>query len=256
MDPTKKEDTTTEDDTTSTDDDTTEEDSEDSTESTSDEDTTDAEEDDSEDEEDDSAKYFTDPKSIPKELRGAFKKMNGIFTRRMQGISGDKKKAEAFDRLIVDEEFQTWLDKRQQKLSKGKTSSDNDDSETEDDDDDDKPLTRKDLKKLFARQNQNAQIESINKQAAEFKKNNPGWVVYKEELGEVLEKHPTMSYEEAFEYVLAKDGNSDKKKEMLAKKKAANVMKPNKTGAKEADKKGKMTFSDAFNLAKRSLTKK
>src|SRR3972149_4563243 len=71
-----------------------EEESDDTTEESSDE------EEEEEEESDISKQYFTDPDSLPKELRGAFKKMQGIYTRKMQEASLGIKKSRAFDQLV------------------------------------------------------------------------------------------------------------------------------------------------------------
>ena len=45
---------------------------------------------------------FFDPNSIPEELKPAYKQMQAAFTKKMQGISGDKQKIEAYNAFMSD----------------------------------------------------------------------------------------------------------------------------------------------------------
>lgn len=272
----KPEDTT---DDTSTDD-TTEESDDTSDDSESEEESSDddsEESDDSEEESDDSDEvesgkkqiraYFADPKSIPKELRPAFKAMQAQFTRRMQTATASVKKAEAFDQIVADPEFRTWAEQRAARLKRGtnrRTEETEDDSE-EDDTDNGKPLTGKALQDAINKGIAKALSPMLKQQqdakdaqdAANFKKTHPDWLVYKDEILELLDKHPTLSYEEAYDWASGNTDRAENRKRSVESKKKANISKPNKTQGKETiDKNKKMSVMDAYNLAKKMLGSK
>ena len=211
------------------------------------------------DEEDLSKKYFTDPASVPKQFRVAFKKMQGSYTKKMQDLSRGIEKANAFDQLILDPDFRKFMEMKR-KGQKFSASDSNDDSE--DDEDDDRPPTRKELRAMlqaetkkafepFARKEQDMELKM---QAAEFKKSNPDWQMYRDEIYEVMGKHPTLSFQEAYDLASKDERGMSDTEETVKKKKLGNTSKPNKTGAKDVqEKKGKMTINEAFQLAKRKL---
>lgn len=230
------------------------------------EETSNADTDESDDSEDITKQYFTDPESLDPKLRGAFKKMQGIFTKRMQEATRSVKKAQAFDVLVMDPEFQAWMEERNERVN-GKVSSkkssrqnDNDDSD-DDNEDDDAPITRgalrKELQGLFkgmAQQgNQEKQAAAMKAEAAQFKKDNPDWEIYKEPIMQLIEQHPTLSYQDAYDLAIREDNKKSSKKETIETKKRANINKPSRTTGKSTEKKGRMKISDAFALAKKSL---
>lgn len=45
---------------------------------------------------------FFDPNSIPEELKPAYKQMQSAFTKKMQGISGERQKIEAYNNFMTD----------------------------------------------------------------------------------------------------------------------------------------------------------
>lgn len=240
------------DDTTTTEEDSTEDDS-------STEDSTDGAEDDASDSEDDiSQRYFQDPASVPKELRGAFKKMQGVFTRRMQDISLKERKANALDALLMDPDIRNVVEAKQrgESVAPSRKVSKNDDDEG----DDDAPLTKKDLVAMFqqmtGKQRQEQQAQQFAREAQEFKQNNPDWQIYATDLEEVLTKHPTLSYQEAYDLITKPERTASKKKENLdSKKRAAKGSKPSTTGAREPapDTNKRMSFQEAAQLALRQL---
>lgn len=195
--------------------------------------------------------YAKDPNSVPKELRGAVKHLLGIHTKKMQAAASSIKKAEAFDQLVLDPEFRKWMESRRASISKGRNSrSSRDDDDDNEDNDEDSPVTMSTLRaelSRFVTQQQTA--ESMRQEAREFKKNHPDWELYKDDIGEVLEKHPTLSYEDAYRLVT----DSPRKQTNMEAKKRANVSKPNRTTGRQVEKKGKMTVQQAFEEAKRKL---
>jgi|SRR3990170_186275 len=227
------------------------------------EDDSDDEDDDSEDDAEEGGKedllkqYSKDPASVPKELRSVVKKLLGSYTRKMQDASLVVRQAAAFNELIVDPEFRRWVEERKRGiLSKSKSRRDSNDSDDEDDDED-KPLSRKDFKAMMAAQknedNLSKQQVAWKKEADRFKKDNPDWEIYKEEMGEVLDRNPGLSYEEVYLLASREDREKISKKDTFKSKKGANIHRPNRTQGKEGEKKGKMKFMEAYELAKKKL---
>lgn len=214
------------------------------------EDQDDSKEDD-EDSEDISKKYFTDPDSLPKELRGAFKKMQAVYTRRMQEASLGARKAKAFDQLVLDPEFRQWMETRKNAALKGsrKVNENNEDE----DEDEDTPITKKSLRaelsKIQSVLVKDKQEEKLREEAKQFKKDNPDWEIYKDEILEIMENHPTMGYQDAYDYAKYKSSADTS----VERKRKANINKPSRTTGKEIHKKGKMTVQQAFEEAKRKL---
>jgi len=204
------------------------------------------------------AQQFLDPKSIPKELMPAWKKMQSTFTRKSQILSTGIKKAEAFDVLIGDPGFRAFMEARKTGtkfvMNAGKNKKDDDDS----DEDDDKPLTKKDLKAILNAERQGTNLaqqeETIRKEAEQFKKEHTNWELHKDSLMEILGNNPTLSYEDAYVLATKEERNLLDKKTSSESKKSQNSKKPNRTQGKEGQKKGKgMTVNDAFEMAKRTL---
>jgi hypothetical protein len=217
---------------------------------------------DTDDSEDISKIYFTNPDSLDPKLKGAFKKMQGVFTKKMQEAALGVKKASAFDQLVLDPEFRAWMEERHNrangKTSSKKTSREEDDS---DDEDDDTPMTRKALraeleglfKNIAQEGTKKEQAEAMRTEAAQFKKSNPDWEIYKEPMMALIERHPTLSYQDAYDLAVREDNKKTSSKETNETKKRANINKPNKVTGKTTEKKGKMTVREAFDLAKKSL---
>jgi hypothetical protein len=230
-------------------------DSEDSSQDDDDADDTDTESNDEEDSEDITRQYFTDPDSLDPKLRGAFKRMQGIFTRKMQEAGFHVEKSQAFDKLVLDPEFREWMEERKGNVTKGASKKSNSD----DDDDDDTPVTKKDLMAFLNNVNRQSDLEKqqeiYKQEAAQFKKDNPDWEMYTDELRKVMTAHPTLDYQTAYDLVTAKATKHTSKKDMIAAKKKANINKPNRTGAKDAedDKAKKLDMHSAYLKAKRTL---
>jgi len=223
-------------------------------------------EEESDDSEDITKQYFTDPESLDPKLRGAFKKMQAVFTKRMQEATLGKKKAQAFEQLILDPEFREWMEERHNrasgKASSRKASKDDDDEDDEDDEEnDDAPMTRaalrKELHKIFSGIQQEGskkeQAKAMKEEADSFKEDNPDWEIYKEPMMALIERHPSLSYQEAYDLATKEDNKKTNTKKTMEAKKRANINKPNKITGKNAEKKGKMSVKEAFDLAKKSL---
>ena len=208
--------------------------------------------------------YFTDPDSLDPKLRGAFKKMQGVFTKKMQEATLGIKKASAFDQLVLDPEFRAWMEERHNrangKVSSKKSSRESDDSD-DDNEDDDTPMTRKALraeleglfKNIAQEGSKKEQAEAMRAEASQFKKDNPDWEIYKEPMMALIERHPTLSYQDAYDLAVREDNKKANAKDTMETKKRANINKPNKVTGKTPEKKGKMTVREAFDQAKKSL---
>lgn len=224
---------------------------------------TDVEDEEPDDSEDITKQYFTDPESLDPKLRGAFKKMQGIFTKKMQEATTGIKKAQAFDQLILDPEFRAWMEERHNrvngKTTSRKTSKDTDEDNT--DEDDDAPMTRsalrKELQNLFKgiekKGGEEQQARAMKAEAEQFKTDNPDWQIYSDAIMGIIEKHPTLSYQDAYDLAVREDKKKDDTKETMERKKKANINKPNKVTGKSTQKKGKMTVKEAFELAKKGM---
>lgn len=217
------------------------------------------------DEEDISKIYFQNPDSLDPKLRGAFKKMQAVFTKKMQEAALGVKKASAFDQLVLDPEFREWMEERHNRAngkapSKRSTRSDDDD-DSSDDDDDDTPMTRKALraelqgifKSIAQEGSKKEQMESMRAEAAQFKKDNPDWKIYEEPMMALIERHPTLSYQDAYDLAVREDSKEERKRLSTESKKKANINKPSRTTGKTTEKKGKMSVREAFDQAKKSL---
>ena len=230
-------------------------------EETEEEEGTEAEDDDSE-EEDKTPKNFMDPKTVPKELQGHFKKMVAVFTRQMQGISSAKKKAVALDRLMAHPDFQEFLRSYQgDKTTLRKNGNRNREEVEEDDEEDDSPLTKAELRRMIREEVKGGidpmirerEDNEMRKEAKAFKAANPDWELYKDAMLELIDQNPNLSYKQAYRLAREDDDETDNEKERILAKKRAKIRKPSPTGGKEPIKKGKMSFAEAARLASKTL---
>lgn len=212
-------------------------------------------------------KYFADPKSIPAELRPHFKALQATFTKKMQAAAAATKhativakKAEALDVLTNDAEFIKWMDARQKGLlgKKGNNRS----VANDDDDDDETPLTRKQLAQMLEerdnkreeqRRRQSA-TEAFEAEKKQFKKDNPDWQLYSDDIDAMINDNPRLPLQDAYDLLKARERKKNGKAALIKAKKNANSQKPSSSGGKEPEKKGKMSFLEAADLARKQLT--
>lgn len=196
--------------------------------------------------------YARDPKSVKPELRAAVKKLLGSYTRKMQAASRVLDHATAFQQLTQDPGFKKWVKQRQLELSKGRKREDDD----EDDSDNKSGLTRETLREEVraALAERNADEDS-QKEFTQFKKDNPDWKVYRFDMHDIMGKHPTYTFQDAYDHVTRSNKSSAKRNKLKKDKKDANSEKPNKTGARGAvgKPKGKMTIRRAMEIAAKKL---
>lgn len=198
--------------------------------------------------------YARDPKSVKPELRGAVKKLLGSYTRKMQAASRVLEHATAFQQLIQDPGFKKWVKQRQTELS-GKKRKENEDDD-EDSGDSDSKLTRDSIREEIraALSERNADEES-QKEFTQFKKDNPDWKVYRFDMHDLMGKHPTLSFQDAYDWITKGSKSSSKRNKLKRDKKEANLEKPNRTGARGqvGKPKGKMTIRRAMEIAAKKL---
>lgn len=206
---------------------------------------------DDEDEEDITDKYFADPSQFPKEVRGAFKRMQGIFTRKMQEMTAVTDKAEAFDELINDPRVRAIING--EPLPR-------DSEEDEDDDSEDKPVTKKDLERLLAQREEEARKKQIadyvKRERRVFEKNNPDHPLYISDMRKLMRKNPYLSFQDAYDLVKSRSKGRKAKitQEELDIRRRANSRKPSNTGTKKIDKNEKVdSVGGALAKAKRLL---
>jgi hypothetical protein len=207
-------------------------------------------------------KYLSDPNSVPKELQPAFKKMQAIFTRGMQGVAEAKTKAQRFDRLLQHPAFQAWV-QEQQGITSKKRNSKEELEEDDSDDEEDGPVTKKTLKEFFSRFQEEAknstlqarEDEQMRTEAKLFKKNHPDWKIYQTEIFDVLDRNPRLSYEEAYYLANREETTVKSDEERIRDKKRAKTSKPSPNSVKgEIPKKDrKMTIRDAAEAAAKKL---
>jgi len=136
----------------------------------------------------DKIQNLLDPNEYPKELQGAFKKMQSVFTKKMQAGSEEI----ALAKLMKDnpEELMSMLAKKTgMTISKEEVKKDEDASETE------KwiiDLIKKhasgdnDTKLAVARMQSSQKIDALNEK-------HPDWTMYEDEMAAIVKKHPTLS---------------------------------------------------------------
>lgn len=201
---------------------------------------------------------FFDPNEVPAELKGAWNKMQGSFTRAMQGISSEKQKAELYDQLSsgdVEGVVKALAAKAGLRVTKeGEVVEATNGKKT-----DDSPTTRfiRDIIKEeiaplvtgFKETQARIATESL---LSSLKTNHPDWYLYENEMAALLENHPTLRLEPAKLYRLAKaeaeevdvTQRSGEKKEKVATKPSSG--RESRVVNKKAD-----SIDEAFAMAKK-----
>ena len=144
---------------------------------------------------------FFDPKSIEgkPELETAYKQMQGEFTKRLQGISQNQTKIDAYNAFEADPLGYTQNLARQYGWSLIKGGSDPNQANGEF-----SPSTWADVEKHFldkARQEQKKENQPLVKEVQSLKRQNveaqldrdyPDWRTYESQMSETLQRHPTL----------------------------------------------------------------
>lgn len=262
-DSTKSEDTSTEEEDTSTNNSSNENDGEENSDSGEE-----SEESDSDNVEDITKAALSDPSKLPANLRPFAKKLQAIFTKKMQEASQYKIKAGGLDKLAADPRFQKWYREEILNLGGGnkKSSRSKEDNNSDDDEDDDTPAWAKKfqakVESIESRLNQKDQelfAKEDKIEADAFRKKNPDWKLYKDKMAELQEENPKLSYQKL--YLLAKDElgeleEEEDSEEEVKNKKKTNSMKPSKSAGadgKGSQKPAKKGVMGAYELAKQML---
>lgn len=212
----------------------------------------DSEEEDTDEDDEEDSSQFVDPKKLPKELRPAFKKMQAAFTKKMQGVSDLRRKAQALDQLAANPDFIAWAEsmKRGKGKQPVKKSSDTSDKKGGVDMEALRAMIREEVGPIKAEQEKT----KLSSELRQFKKDYPDWKDYKGRMRSVLRRNPEMSYEDA--YKIASHSNLKRKagrfqEDKDKQREDADVERPN---SKSPDKKGDRqpaNILEAYNLAKK-----
>ncbi len=153
--------------------------------------------------EDSPPETFFDPNNVPDGLQGAYKNMQSAFTKKMQGLSGDREKVEAFNAFNSDPlgEIQKYASRMGYKLSRADAqeiatpTTPKKDWEPQSWDD---VLTKaKDMAKtelMKEIQPMLGEVQAMRKATIESQLSDidPTWQQHEDKMMEVLDKHPSM----------------------------------------------------------------
>lgn len=215
---------------------------------------------------------FFDPKELPPELQTAYKNMQAAFTKRMQELSGHRKKIDAYDAFMADpvRQIQQVAQAYGLKLTAAEARDVAKDAQAAPE----QPQTWDDVYKTAEQR----AIERIRKELEPFlnevrtiKKNSiesqlteidPTWQQYEGQMTEMLKTHPTLARDPAALYrmsvppeVLESRAVQKALAKMDAKAKAAKVSGASQTTKKPASglPDRPVSFQEAVEAAKKSL---
>lgn len=206
----------------------------------------------------DAVKQFFDPNQVPAELKESFKRMQGAFTRAMQGLSTEREKVKLYDQLMsgdTEQAIKMLAAKAGLRVSRDGEVTSTGDKE------DDSPTTRylrdvikKEVAPLFeeikATQNKIA-AESL---ISQLRSNFPDWYVYENEMATLLEQHPTLRRDPAKLYRLAKaEAEEVETSERAGSKSEQVITKPSTSRSSVVVPKKAATIEEAFESAKKQL---
>lgn len=193
----------------------------------------------------DNGTLFFNPNDLPEELKPVFKRMQASFTRKMQMATVGVKKAQAYDQLVRDPGFRAWYEAR---LNGGaKPEADGGAEETEELSPQDRRIQALEMKQAR---------DDAAREFNEFKSKHPEWENYSDQLTEMLERRPDLTYEEAFKLVAFDDATnlgSRATVQKLVDKKKANASKPSSISSKGMVPKKVGGIQGAYELAKKQL---
>lgn len=171
---------------------------------------------------------FMDPNKIPAELLPAFKAMQASFTKGMQGIKGEKEKAEVMDELMKDPAAGIAYLAKKYGVELGETPK----GETKPPVGETEKWIRDMIEEVVGTKLkdslsplQSAQYEAKAKaDLAYLDANHPDWKLYEQVMEEVLKKHPTMAGDLDELYRISKAGFIEADKLGRASNKKASVL--------------------------------
>lgn len=196
------------------------------------------------------------PENLREPAKAMHKRMQAKYTKKMQALSNVARKAAAFDELMDDPRFRTYMDNETSETSK-ETKKESTNGEGGDAL---RAMIREELaevKNEFRTNTQQSRLKEVQEQArkeyAKFSEDYPQHVNYKEEMGEILTRNPKLSYEEAFILAAREDLESlggEKVLKAMNTKKKANVGKPSGKSEESAPPE-KPTLRQAIAIAKK-----
>jgi hypothetical protein len=173
---------------------------------------------------------FFDPKKVPDELKPTFKAMQASFTRKMQVASKAVQKAQAFDELVANPEFQAWVASKNEAPSrKGRSAASDDDGDDGKDTPDIEAMIERAVAKSLAPIVQGEHRKNAQNEWKSLLERYPQAENYKDEIQEELRSTPGIGYEKAFKNVAFDDAvgmGSESAIKSVASKKKANTSKP------------------------------
>lgn len=209
--------------------------------------------------------------ALPKDQQETAKKlldplhraMQKSYTQKMQGAGALMRKARAFDELSANPQFQAWINGTDEPpAKKGRRNAEEDDDESGEDSKLTPSAIEKIVERTIARQ-MSPLIRSEHRKnaAAEWDKlveDYPQAENYKDEILEVLEEFPRMSYPKAFKMVAFDDARGLGEEETVKKignKKAANTGGPSRINPGEKPPAAPKSIREAYQQAVKASKK-
>ena len=206
---------------------------------------------------------FIDPKKVPDELKPHYKALQAKFTRKMQGLSLYERKARAFDELVANPEFRAWVEGRKEAPARknGRVAARDD----EDDDDageegrkgpDIQSLVKKAVAEAVAPLLQSEYRKSAKAEWDALVEKYPQAENYRDEIREIMDEHPGMSYSKAFKAVAFDDAmgiGEEGAVKKIVKKKGADSEKPSNIKPGDKPPGRAKSIPEAFQMAVKQL---
>lgn len=200
---------------------------------------------------------FMDPNNLPPELLAPFKRMQGAFTKAMQGVAGEKAKAELYDQLMSgdpEQAVQALAKRVGLKVVKGEVVDSTTGSKAEE------SPTVKYIRDIVNEQLAPAKEEFVKAQKqlraeaaiSYLSANHPDWYIYENTMADLAIKHPSLQADPSKLYRLAKAEQDDvaavvdggEKRERVATRPSTG--RATVVGPKKAE-----TIDEAFAMAKK-----
>lgn len=204
---------------------------------------------------------FMDPSTLPEELKPAFVKMQGSFTRKMQAAAAVLKKADAFDNVIRMPGFKEFIEAQQNGTSytppaakRAPESAGGKGSRAESPI---RKMIREELQGIVGPVKEKVENRELREEFETFKSKYPFYKNFEPQLREVLSENPHWTYEQALSVVafpeLLKAAGGSLKLKHKAKKEINSTTKPNRSSFTESPPPSVSTVQEAWALAKKQL---
>lgn len=195
---------------------------------------------------------FFDPNKVPPELKPAYNAMMASFTRKMQGMSRFQQKAQAFDELVNNPEFQSWVNGRNEPRSKRAKDDDDDEGAGNSKTDDMDTRIERAVQKAISPLIQSEYRKTAKTEWADLLEKYPQAEHYRAEIREAMEETPGLSYAKAFKQVAFDDAievGEEGAVRKISNKKAASTEKPSRINPGDKPEGRPKTIPEAFKLA-------